>query len=248
MLNLATGFRRSQAIEISPVVGVRRKELCYEQGRDRGSVRFNSARGGKEYIGRWHFGALSRKAPINSGGTTMKRRNPLLRGLSVIMLLCSLLSPTLAQAQFTQQGPKLVATDAIGDPRLGASVSLSGDGNTAIVGGYGDNDFSGAVWVYTRNRRAEKGKDHSAASGGVWSQRAKLVGTGAIGPSANQGYSVSLSADGNTAIVGGYNDNYLAGAAWVYTRNRPSEKGEEDHPVASDGMWSQQAKLVGTGA
>jgi hypothetical protein len=186
---------------------------------------------------------------MNSGGTTMKRRNPMLRGLPVIMLLCSLLSPTLAPAQFTQQGPKLVATDAIGDPRLGASVSLSTDGNTAIIGGYGDNDFSGAAWVYTRKRRAAKGEeDHSAASDGMWSQQAKLVGTGAIGPFANQGFSVSLSADGNTAIVGGYGDNYLAGAAWVYTRNRRAEKGEEDHSAASDGMWSQQAKLIGTGA
>jgi hypothetical protein len=128
------------------------------------------------------------------------------------------------QAQFTQQGAKLVARDAVGDARQGASVSLSGNGNTAIIGGYGDNDFTGAAWIYTR-------------SGGVWSEQAKLVGTGAIGV-AGQGYSASLSGDGNTAIVGGYSDNPRgpgpAGAAWVFTR--------------SGGMWSQQGpKLVGTG-
>jgi len=62
----------------------------------------------------------------------------------------------------------------------------------------------------------------------------KLVGTGAIGPT-EQGWSVALSADGTTAIVGGIVDNGLAGAAWVYTR--------------SDGGWTQQgSKLVGTGA
>jgi hypothetical protein len=44
----------------------------------------------------------------------------------------------------------------------------------------------------------------------------KLVGTGAVGP-AEQGWSVALSADGNTAIVGGVADNAAAGAAWVYT-------------------------------
>ncbi len=33
---------------------------------------------------------------------------------------------------------------------------------------------------------------------------------------------VSISTDGTTIIVGGPNDNYLLGAAWVYTRNGPS--------------------------
>jgi hypothetical protein len=37
-------------------------------------------------------------------------------------------------------------------------------------------------------------------------QRPKLVGTGAVG-STNQGISVALSADGNTAIVGGPGPN-----------------------------------------
>jgi hypothetical protein len=46
---------------------------------------------------------------------------------------------------------------------------------------------SGAAWVYTR-------------SGGVWTQQGnKLVGSGAVGFDAQQGISVALSADGNTA-------------------------------------------------
>jgi hypothetical protein len=123
---------------------------------------------------------------------------------------------------WSQQGPKLVGTGAVGGAEQGYSVSLSADGNTAIVGGYYDNGNAGAAWVWTR-------------SGGVWSQQGpKLVGIGAVG-TANQGVSVSLSADGNTAIVGGYYDNGNAGAAWVWTR--------------SGGVWSQQGpKLVGTGA
>jgi gliding motility-associated-like protein len=120
-----------------------------------------------------------------------------------------------------QQGGKLVGTGDTGAAEQGNSVSLSADGNTAIVGGYGDNSGQGAAWVYTR-------------SGGVWGQQGgKLVGTGNTG-AANQGASVSLSADGNTAIVGGYQDNSSNGAAWVYTRN--------------GGAWGQQGgKLVGTG-
>jgi hypothetical protein len=136
-----------------------------------------------------------------------------------------LFSSQLALAQFTQQGPKLVGTLAVGNlVEQGISVALSADGNTAIVGGWGDNSGVGAAWVYTR-------------SNGFWTQQAnKLVGTGAVG-NAQQGVSVALSADGNTAIVGGYEDNSRTGAAWVYTRSRRG------------GVWTQQgSKLVGTGA
>ncbi len=123
---------------------------------------------------------------------------------------------------WTQQGPKLVGIGAIGIAQQGISVAISSDGNTAIVGGHRDNNFTGAVWVFTR-------------SGGVWTQQGNsLVGTGAIG-FARQGISVAISSDGNTAIVGGSEDNIYTGAVWVFTR--------------SGGIWTQQGpKLVGTGA
>src|SRR6267143_341472 len=109
------------------------------------------------------------------------------------LALCFLmLSP--AKAQFIQQGSKLAGTGAVGSSRQGYSIPISADGNTAIVGGVEDNVNAGAAWVYTR-------------SGGVWSQQgSKLVGTGAVGI-VQQGVSVSLSADGNTAIVGGLLDS-----------------------------------------
>ena len=131
-------------------------------------------------------------------------------------IVTTTLSPT------TQQGSKLIGTGAIGSPKQGYSVSISADGNTAIVGGVQDNSNIGAAWIYTR-------------TAGIWNQQGnKLVGTGAIG-SSKQGYSVSISADGNTAIVGGDGDNSGIGAAWVYTRTA--------------GVWIQQGnKLVGTGA
>jgi lipocalin len=96
---------------------------------------------------------------------------------------------------------------------------VSADGNTAIVGGHGDNSYTGAAWVYTR-------------SGNVWTQQgSKLVGSAAV-VGAEQGISVALSADGNTAIVGGPNGT---GAVWIYTR--------------SSNVWTQQGnKLVGSGA
>ena len=75
-----------------------------------------------------------------------------------LTLVCAvlLLSSQLALAQFTQQGPKLVGNDAVGNPIQGWSVALSADGNTAIVGGPYDNfeintGAPGAAWVFTRN-------------------------------------------------------------------------------------------------
>ncbi len=124
---------------------------------------------------------------------------------------------------WTQQGGKLVGTGAVRTPYQGGSVALSGDGKTAIVGGYGDNSHFGAAWVFAR-------------SGVVWTQQGgKLVGAGAVGEDPYQGFSVALSGDGDTAIVGGIGDKNAAGATWVYTR--------------SGAVWTQQGgKLVGAGA
>ena len=120
---------------------------------------------------------------------------------------------------WAQQGAKMVSSGAIGRARQGASVALSADGNTMIVGAYQDDNRKGAVWIYTRTDCE-------------WMQAgAKLVGTGGTAQ-AWQGYSVALSANGNTAIVGASADNILIGATWIFTR--------------SGGSWTQQGnRLVG---
>jgi hypothetical protein len=75
----------------------------------------------------------------------------------------------------------------IGSGAFGNSVALSADGNTALVGGPYDNSQVGAAWVFTR-------------SNGTWTQQGgKLTATDAASGSVYQGYSVALSADGNTA-------------------------------------------------
>jgi Ca2+-binding RTX toxin-like protein len=57
------------------------------------------------------------------------------------------------------------------------------------------------------------------------------VGTGVQGV-ATQGSSVSLSADGNAVLIGGYNDNATTGAAWVFGKSVdpvPNLKNKADH-------------------
>ncbi|MFI5167767.1 MAG: PKD domain-containing protein, partial [Thermoanaerobaculales bacterium] len=146
----------------------------------------------------------------------------MMKRVGLVAVLAVTLGSRAVLAQFAQQGGKLAGSGATGNAWQGSAVAVSADGSTALVGGYLDNGAAGATWVFTR-------------SGGAWAQQGdKLVGTGATG-SAQQGWAVAISGDGNTALIGGPADNSGAGAAWVFTR--------------SGGAWSQQGnKLVGSGA
>ena len=143
---------------------------------------------------------------------------------------------TRSGSTWTQQGPQLTGSGEIGNADFGDSVALSADGSTALIGGPRDNNSVGAAWVFTR-------------SGGVWTQQgAKLTASDEAAPvqvyggsyfgGGSWGQSVALSADGSTALIGGFHDNgtvvtqngateyFSVGAAWVFTR--------------SGGVWSQQ--------
>ena len=123
-------------------------------------------------------------------------------------------------------GLKLIGTGASGAASQGSSTSLSGDGDTTVIGALDDHGSVGAAWAYVR--------------GGVWSQQAKLVaaatGTGVCNtpcPPGEQGCSVALSGDGSTPIVGSFHDEIGLAVAFVFTR--------------SSGVWTQQAELAATG-
>jgi hypothetical protein len=122
---------------------------------------------------------------------------------------------------WTQQGPPLSGSDAVSSSFVGSAVAISADGNTIVLGGPGDNSSVGAAWVFTQ-------------SAGVWSQQGpKLVGSNAEGP-AGQGWSVAISSDGNTVVVGAIWDTWNVGAAWLFAR--------------SGRTWAQKGtKVVGGG-
>jgi hypothetical protein len=167
--------------------------------------------------GAWGSAALGGSVALSADGNTA-----IVGGVADSSYIGAVWIFTRSGGIWMQQGPKLVGKVAVGSTTQGCSVALSADGNTAMVGGWEDNQSAGAAWIFTR-------------SGGIWTQQGyKLIGTGIIGNS-HQGHSVALSADGNTAISGGYGDNGGAGAAWIFKRN--------------GGIWTQQGnKLVGSGA
>ena len=119
------------------------------------------------------------------------------------------------------QEAKIEASDAQADDSFGYSVSLSNDGNTAIVGAYLEDTGGtgvGAAYIFTR-------------SGTTWSQEAKIQSSD-IAAYDYFGYSVSLSNDGNTAIIGAVYEETggtNTGAAYIFTR--------------SGSTWSQEAKI-----
>lgn len=156
---------------------------------------------------------------MDTAQRVMERANPLIY-LALNIVIANAALP-IASAQFLQQGDKLTVGTS-GDPAgLGGAVALSADGNTAIMSARPSN-LAPSVWVFTR-------------AGNTWVQGSNLIGTGFVGPAAGAVYSVALSGDSNTAIVGVPGDNGEAGAAWIFAR--------------SAGAWSQQGgKLVGASA
>ena len=92
------------------------------------------------------------------------------------------------------QQQKLTALDGAAGDAFGTSVSVSGDGNTALIGAenakVGANTSQGAAYVFVR-------------SGLTWSQDQKLTASDGAA-SDHFGLQVSLSADGSTALIGAY--------------------------------------------
>ncbi len=116
---------------------------------------------------------------------------------------------------WTQQAELLPKSgEEVGNGQFGASVALSADGNTVLVGAPASAG-GGAVWVFTR-------------SGSTWAQQGEKI-TGAEQSAGSEfGRSVALSAEGDTAVVGAPGDGGEAGAIWVFTRSEGAE------------AWSQQ--------
>ena len=132
-------------------------------------------------------------------------------------------------SQLTQAVGYVKASNTGADDQFGGSVALSADGNTLAVGaiweasnatginvpgGQTDNSAgsSGAVYVFTR-------------SGASWTQQAYVKASN-TGASDEFGYSVALSADGNTLAVGAYlEDSNATGVNGDQTDNSASASG-----------------------
>ncbi|MFM9886684.1 MAG: FG-GAP repeat protein [Burkholderiales bacterium] len=120
---------------------------------------------------------------------------------------------------------------------FGASVALSGDGNTMAVGVQNCDGTCArdTVYVYAR-------------SAGTWSQQATVT---ALNPGPDQfGHSLALSNDGNTLAVGAPNEDSSSTGIGSTPDERAPDAGAAYIFARSGGKWSQQAyvKASNTGA
>jgi len=128
------------------------------------------------------------------------------------------------------QVAKLSADDTAAGDEFGYSVSI--DGDTVVIGAYGDDDngsVSGSAYVFRRSTVNDR------ASG--WTQVAKL--TAADGAEGDR-FGVSVAIDGDTVVIGAHLDDDDAmgsnsGSAYVFRRITAGD-------ITSD--WTQVAKLI----
>lgn len=121
---------------------------------------------------------------------------------------------------------KLAASDASENDLFGVSVSTSG--NYAIIGAFRDDNIAGtdagAAYIFERN------------DAGVWTEVQKVMASDA---SENDLFGISVSIDGNTAIVGAqYNDD--SGSAYVFERSDAGVWTEIQEIVSADGEWDDR--------
>jgi hypothetical protein len=126
-------------------------------------------------------------------------------------------------SKWTAHGQSLTAGARSQRIHFGRSVALSSDGNTALIGDPGDVGYVGSAWLLTR-------------SGASWSQLGEALRGGLESGKGRFGYSLALSGDGLTALIGGPTDEGGRGAAWVFTSGGSSftQQGEKLTPALAD--------------
>ena len=102
---------------------------------------------------------------------------------------------------------RLVGSDAVGQAGQGSSVDISSDGNTLVFGAPDDEDQKGGVYVFQR-----------IAGTNTWKQQGPKLRCGdATEEQLEQGYSVSISGNGNIIAFGLPTDNN-GGSVCIFNR------------------------------
>jgi hypothetical protein len=125
----------------------------------------------------------------------------------------------LSTANFGQL--KVTASDAASGDQFGVSVAI--DGNTVVVGAYGDEDAgggSGSVYVL-----------RTTDGGATYDEVAKLTASDAA---SSDYFGRHVAIDGDTVLVGAYFENNRRGAVYVYRTTDNWDTHTETKLTASD--------------
>ena len=138
-----------------------------------------------------------------------------MKKIYIALILIIIYNIILAQDWIEMQ--KILAYDGSAEDYFGISVSI--DGDYAIVGAFEDDDNgigSGSAYIYHKD-------------GSVWTQQAKLT---ASDGSVNDGFGYSVSISEDYVVIGAYHDDNCNGSAYIFHRNGTT--------------WTEQAKLMAT--
>ena len=136
---------------------------------------------------------------------------------AVVLMLCAV-SVVHADSHFLQKA-KLSAIGGSSGDNFGYSLALSANGRTALVGAYEKGNQHGAAYVFTR-------------AGSAWKEQHELASQDGTEQEAF-GWSVALSGDGGTALIGAIGKHTKMGSAYVFTRTGSTWKKRDLAP--SDG-------------
>jgi hypothetical protein len=109
---------------------------------------------------------------------------------------------------------ELTASDAAPGDYFGRWIAINGD--TALIGAFGDNSCTGSAYIFVRN-------------GTTWTQQAKLTASDGV---AGDAFGRAVAISGDTAVVGTFQANNKTGAVYVFGRVGTT--------------WTQLAKLNAT--
>ncbi|MEQ8471446.1 MAG: FG-GAP repeat protein [Marinoscillum sp.] len=115
------------------------------------------------------------------------------------------------------EAQKIVASDRALYSEFGVSVGISGD--YAIVGAYGDDNYTGAAYIFERDEE------------GNWSEVEKLL---ASDGAEDDEFGLFVAISGDYAIVGSYGDDSYTGAAYIFERDVNGDWNEVEKLAASD--------------
>jgi len=140
---------------------------------------------------------------------------PIRAGVSILLSL--VLTAELSDRAYADSS-QFIQQQAFSTPGGPFSVALSGDGRTALVGAFVGSS-TGVAYVFNKK-------------GNIWTEQILTASDGFNG--LYFGYSVALSNDGRTALIGAYGKNNFAGAVYVFTYR--------------DNTWTQQQELIASDA
>lgn len=124
---------------------------------------------------------------------------------------------------------ELTAFNGVNDDHFGYNVSASLEGDVLVVGAWGCNNERGAAYICKWN-------------GTSWDETNLIASVSAAGD--QYGYSVSVSDDGNTTVVGAFGRSYSRGEIHIYKWNGSSWYKSTNMTLLNSAMYDSLGMTV----